>query len=162
MYNSYYTTTAASKAASTAGTEEIVKAILGIGVMFWIVLIAVAVLIYVAKWKVFKKANKDGWEALIPVHSDIIELQLGGIKTYWWFLNCIAVIPFLGWFLGWIPMLILAFWKSIALAKAFGKGAGFGVLLALFPFVMYPILAWGSAEYIGPEGATVTTTKSEE
>ncbi|HEY0143365.1 MAG TPA: DUF5684 domain-containing protein [Thermoanaerobaculia bacterium] len=32
-------------------------------------------------------------------------------------------------------------------AKAFGKGAGFGLGLAFLPFIFYPILAWGSNSY---------------
>ena len=153
MYNSYYTTSAASTA-SSSDVGGIVATILGLGFFFWLLVIAACVLVLVARWKVFKKANVDGWEALIPVHNDIVELNLGGVKTYWWFLNLIAICG--------IGPLVVTFWRSIALAKAFGKGAGFGVLLALFPFVCYPILAWGSAEYVGTEGATVKETKSEE
>ena len=126
-----------------AGAEAIIAAVLGIGAIVWILGIAAMVLIYVGKWKVFKKANVNGWEALIPVHSDIVEMQLGGIQTSWWFLN---IIVFCG-----IGPLILHFWRSIALAKAFGKGGGFGVLLAFFPYVCYPILAFGSAQYVGTQ-----------
>lgn len=159
MYSSYYSTpytTTASTAASTANVEGIVATILGLGILFWLVCIAVIVLILVARWKVFKKANVDGWEALIPIHGDIVELQLSGVKTYWYFLNLIAICG--------IGPIIFAFWKSIALAKAFGKGTGFGVLMAFFPFVCYPILAWGNAEYVGPQNnetpKTNTTTEA--
>ena len=142
MYSSYSTPyTATSRAATTAGADGVVAAILGMGVIFWIAVIALAVLTVVAQWKVFKKANVDGWEALIPIHSDVVELQLSGIKTYWYFLNLIAICG--------IGPLVLLFWKSIALAKAFGKGTGFGVLMAFFPFVCYPILGFGKAEYVG-------------
>lgn len=155
MYSSYYSTpyTATSRAATTAGADGVVAAILGMGVIFWIAVIALAVLTVVAQWKVFKKANVDGWEALIPVHSSIVELQLGGVKTYWYFLNLIVICG--------IGPIIFSFWKSIALAKAFGKGTGFGVLLALFPFVCYPILAWGNAEYVGPQINEVPKTTTE-
>ena len=159
MYSSYYSTpytTTASTAASTANVEGIVATILGLGILFWLVCIAVIVLILVARWKVFKKANVDGWEALIPIHGDIVELQLSGVKTYWYFLNLIAICG--------IGPLVLLFWKSIALSKAFGKGTGFGVLMAFFPFVCYPILAWGNAEYVGPQNnetpKTNTTTEA--
>ena len=73
MYSSYYSTpytTTASTAASTANVEGIVATILGLGILFWLVCIAVIVLILVARWKVFKKANVDGWEALIGLFYD--------------------------------------------------------------------------------------------
>ena len=138
-YNNYYS----SANDDVAGIGAIVATILGLGAMFWIIAIALLVLTYVAKWKLFKKANIDAWEALIPVHNDIVELKLSGVKTYWYFLNLIVLCG--------IGPLVFLFWKSIALSKAFGKGTGFGVLLAFFPFVCYPILAFGSAQYVGPE-----------
>lgn len=156
MYSSYYSTpytTTASTAASTANVEGIVATILGLGLLFWLVVIALAILTLVAKWKLFKKANVDAWESLIPIHSDVVELQLSGIKTYWYFLNLIAICG--------IGPLVLLFWKSIALSKAFGKGTGFGVLMAFFPFVCYPILAFGNAKYVGPQTNETPKTTTE-
>jgi hypothetical protein len=154
MNSTYYSTPyAASRAATPAGADGVVAAMLGMGVIFWIAVIALAILTVVAQWKVFKKANVDGWEALIPIHSTIVELQLGGVKTYWYFLNLIVICG--------IGPIVFSFWKSIALAKAFGKGTGFGVLLALLPFVGYPILAWGNAEYVGPQTNETPKTTTE-
>ena len=116
--------------------------LLGLGFIFWAVCICLAVITIIAKWKVFKKANVDGWECLIPIHNDVVELKIGGIKTYWYFLNLLFVCG--------IGPIILSFWSRIALAKAFGKGAGFGVLMVFFPYICYPILAWGKAEYTEP------------
>lgn len=50
MYSSYYSTpyTATSRAATTAGADGVVAAILGMGVIFWIAVIALAVLTVVA------------------------------------------------------------------------------------------------------------------
>lgn len=149
MYDPYYAT---SSAASSPDIDGIIGAILGLGVLFWLLIIALSILVMVAKWKVFKKANVDGWEALIPVHNDIVELKLGGVKTYWWFLNLIIICG--------IGPLVFSFWKSIALAKSYGKDTLFGVLLALFPFVCYPILAWGKAEYVG-NGTNVNTASND-
>lgn len=116
-----------------------------IGVL--IVVGILAVIIIIARWQLFKKADRKPWEAIIPIHSDIVELELGGIETYWWFLTLCSVIPFVGW----IGAVVLHFWRSIALSKAFGKETGFGVLMAFFPFVCYPILGFGSAQYVGPQ-----------
>ena len=110
-------------------------------IFFLIIALGLTVLILIARWKLFKKANVDGWEALIPVHSDIVEMKLGGMHTGLWFINLIVLLG--------IGPIVFAFWKNILLAKAFGKGAGFGVLLTFFPFVCYPILAFGKSQYIG-------------
>ena len=142
--------TSYSSANSDAAIAAVLTTIAGIGIFAWVIIIALSVLTLVARWKLFKKANIDGWEALIPVHADIVEMKLGGMKTYWYFLNLIAICG--------IGPLIVAFWKNIVLSKAFGKGAGFGVLMTFFPFVCYPILAFGSAQYVG----NVTTNNSEE
>ena len=42
-------------------------------------------------------------------------------------------------------------------AKSFGKGAGCGVLMFFFPFIVTLILGFGKAEYIGN-----TTIQKEE
>ena len=38
---------------------------------------------------------------------------------------------------------------DIDVAKNFGKGAGFGIGLLLLPFIFFPILGFGSAQYQG-------------
>ncbi|MBR3324432.1 MAG: hypothetical protein IKG14_00055 [Clostridia bacterium] len=125
---------------------------------FFIAIFVVAIIVVIARWKLFKKAGRKPWDSLIPIHSDIVEFELGGIESYWYFLNYIVIIPFIGWFLGWIPILILNFWRCIALSKSFGKSTGFGVMMAFFPFVGYPMLAFGNNQYIGPQ--TNTNTQS--
>lgn len=125
------------------------------GIAFIIFLLFIlSIVVYIAKWKLFKKAGKKAWESLIPIHSDIIEFELGGIETYWYFLNYVSLIPFLGWAIGWIPIIVLHLWKCINLAKSFGKSTGFGVLMAFIPYIGYPVLAFGSSQYIGPQTNT--------
>jgi hypothetical protein len=38
---------------------------------------------------------------------------------------------------------------SLDLARAFGKGSGFGIGLVFLPMIFYPILAFGDAKYQG-------------
>lgn len=140
MYTTGYSS---SSSISDDQVAAIIATVMGMYVGIWIIAIALAILVLVAKWKLFKKAGVDAWEALIPVHNSIVELKLGGVKTYIYFLNLIMILG--------VGPLIFLFWKDIMLAKSFGKGAGFGVLLALLPWIGYPILAFGKAEYIGPQ-----------
>jgi UPF0716 family protein affecting phage T7 exclusion len=42
---------------------------------------------------------------------------------------------------------------DIDIAKNFGKGVGFGIGLLLLPFIFFPILGFGSAQYQGAASA---------
>lgn len=119
--------------------------IAGLGAL-WILIIVLCVLVYVAMWQVFKKAHLNGYEALIPGHNQYERLVLAGIPGYYYFLILLGAIPVIGW----IILLGLEIWWNIELAKAFGKGSGFGVGLALLPVIFYPILGFSNAQYVGP------------
>jgi hypothetical protein len=41
----------------------------------------------------------------------------------------------------------------VDLAKSFGKSGGFVFGLILLPYVFFPILGFGKAEYVGPAAA---------
>lgn len=43
------------------------------------------------------------------------------------------------------------------MSLSFGRGVGMTVLLILLPFVGWPMLGFGDAQYQGPAGAAVTT-----
>lgn len=155
MYNSYYSSPSyySSSAATGASAGGVMAFFLVMQVLMWILSIAAAVLVIVARWQTFKKLNAKGWESLIPGLNDIIEMDASGMERYLWFINYGAIICGIG-------PIVFMFWKSILLAKAFGKGTGFGILLAIFPFVGYPILAWSKAEYVGVNGVKAATTNN--
>ena len=48
---------------------------------------------------------------------------------------------------------VVAIMVSMDVAKNFGKGAGFGIGLALLGFIFYPILGFGDARYQGASAA---------
>jgi len=110
----------------------------GTGVLFSLICLALAVLIIAAFWKVFTKAGQPGWAAIIPIYNIVVWLRIAG-RPGWWII--LLLIPIVG--------AVIAIVVSIDLAKKFGKGAGFGLGLALLGFIFYPILAWGSAQYSG-------------
>jgi len=51
-----------------------------------------------------------------------------------------------------IPLvnLVIGIIVTMAVAKSFGKDTAFGIGLLLLGFIFYPILAFGSARYVGP------------
>ena len=97
------------------------------------------VLAIVGMWKVFVKAGIPGWHSLIPILStyDICKIALRDSVGLFTVLS-ILVFP-------------VYIYPCIKLAKSFGKGTGFGILLFLFSFIAMPILGFGDAEYLGPQ-----------
>ena len=113
----------------------------GQGTAAWFVEIAVLVLLIAGMWRVFQKAGKPGWAAIIPIYNIIVLLQITG-KPIWWLI--LYFIPFVN-----VVVLVLV---CIALARRFGKSVAFAIGLALLPFIFYPILGFGDATY----GAALT------
>ena len=111
-------------------------------VVYMIIMLAVAVFSIVAMWKVFKKAGKEGWAALIPIYNLVVLFQISGIdpKKLLWFL-----LPFIGQIIVFV-YLIMAY---INLAKAFGKSSGFAAGLIFLNVVFMGILAFDDSVYSG-------------
>jgi hypothetical protein len=102
--------------------------------------LALAVLMIVSVWKIFTKAGKPGWAAIIPFYNIWILLETVG-RPGWWLL--LYFIPFVN--------IVIAIIVALDLAKVFGKDGAYGFfLLFLFPFIGYPMLAFGSAKYVRP------------
>ena len=73
---------------------------------------------------------------LIPIYNAYVMLKVAG-KPVW--LLILIFVPFGGVVLG----IVIA----VGIATNFGKGVGTILGLILLPFIFYPILAFGSAEY---------------
>ncbi|QEG42428.1 DUF5684 domain-containing protein [Roseimaritima ulvae] len=116
-------------------------------VVFFLVMMALNLLIIVGLWKVFSKAGKPGWAALIPVYNLIVLLEIVK-RPLWWVV--LAMIPMVN--------LAVSIVLCLDLAKQFNKGPGFGIGLALLPYVFVPMLGFGSAEYADAVEAGMTPT----
>jgi hypothetical protein len=111
-------------------------ALAAFGLGFSLFFLAISIVMIAAIWGVFSKAGQPGWAAIIPIYNVIVWLKVAG-KPWWWIL--LFLIPFVN--------IVMAFIVAIAIAQNFGKGAGFGIGLALLGFIFYPILAWSDATY---------------
>lgn len=100
--------------------------------------VALVILIFVSLWKIFVKAGKPGWAAIVPIYNLIVLLQIIE-KPLWWII--LFFLPLISLFIGIIT--------NVELGKKFGKSVGFGVGLSFLPFVFLPILAFGDAKYRG-------------
>jgi hypothetical protein len=111
----------------------------GIGsILGSLIYLAIIVLMIVSMWKVYVKAGKPGWAAIVPIYNFIVLLEIVK-KPLWWII--LMLIPFVN--------LVIAIMLMIELAKAFGKGTGFAIGLILLPFVFFPMLAFTDASFQG-------------
>ncbi|MSU51806.1 MAG: signal peptidase I [Opitutaceae bacterium] len=110
--------------------------------MINLIQLAAIVLIIAGVWKVFTKAGQPGWAAIVPFYNIFILLKIAG-RPGWWLL--LFLIPLVN--------VIVVNVCSIDVAKAFGKGVGCGLGLALLGFIFFPILGFGSAVHQGAASA---------
>ena len=65
MDTSYYVDTTYG----VSQTTGLLSLVAGIGIFIWILGMALSIFFVVAMWKVFVKAGKPGWAALIPIYN---------------------------------------------------------------------------------------------
>ena len=104
--------------------------------MILLLYILIVVLCVAGLWKTFLKAGQPGWAAIIPFYNIYVLIKVAG-RPGWW-----LVLMFLP-----LVNIVIAIIVDIEVAKAFGKGAGFGIGLVFLPFVFFPILGFGDAAY---------------
>lgn len=106
-----------------------------------IISMIISIIMIIGFWKIFSKAGKPGWAAIIPIYNLIVLLEVAGRPTWW-------IIFFL------IPGVNVVFYIIVYcfdLAKVFGRGGGFGLGLLFLNFIFILILAFDSSiQYIGP------------
>jgi len=113
----------------TMTTEPVVGAVAGL--VFLVPWIA-------GQWITFSRANKPGWTALIPILNFYTMLKIGDNEWWWLVLLFVPVAQF------------YALYKiGAGVARAFGKGGLYGFGLGYLPFIFFPLLALGGAQYQG-------------
>jgi Family of unknown function (DUF5684) len=110
--------------------------------MMLVLYLLLIVVIIVGMWKVFEKAGEPGWAAIVPFYNVyVLTCKIAQKEILWFILFFIPIVN-----------IIAAIVVSIEVAQKFGKGAGFGIGLALLGFIFYPILGFGPAQYMGGRG----------
>ena len=101
--------------------------------MFLIFLIPLAINVFmiIELWLVFKKAGKEGWEALIPIYNTVVLLEITGLPM--WHI-ALFFVPF-----GNVYALIRIY---LELGYRFKQSSGFGVGLIFLCPVFLGILAF--------------------
>ena len=104
-------------------------------------LLLIIIFFVACHWRIYTKAGRPGWAAIVPIYSYIVLLDIAG-KPWWWLL--LMFIPVLN--------LVLSIVVINELSKRFGYGVGFTLGLIFLPVIFYPILAFGSSEYNAGNG----------
>jgi len=110
---------------------------------FWItygvVVGAFGLLMLVSMWKIFTKAGKPGWAAIIPIYNTIVLLEIVK-RPIWWII--LFLIPLVNLVVG-----LIVYYD---LAKTFGRSVGTFLLLIFVPIIGFPVLGFGNAQYKVP------------
>lgn len=109
-----------------------------------ILYLAIVIFMIASIWKIFTKAGKPGWAAIVPIYNYVVLLEIVKKPIWWIVLMLIPIVNF-------IVLIII----MIELAKAYGKSGGFAAGLILLGPIFFPILAFGDATYV--YGNTTTT-----
>jgi hypothetical protein len=117
----------------------------GVGFVM-IIYIVLFVAIFAGMWKTFQKAGKPGWAAIVPIYNCIVMLEIAG-KPLWWII--LMFIPLVN--------LVIAIIVYHQISLAFRQGVGTTLLLLLLPFIGWPMLGFGNAQYQGSAGSAVPT-----
>lgn len=110
-----------------------------LGCCFPLFILALMGVVFAGGWKMFEKAGQPGWAFLIPIYNLIVLMKVVGRPL--WFV-VVLLIPFVG--------ILGAIVVASDLSKRFGKGIGTTVGLVLLPFVFFPYLGFGDAQYSPP------------
>lgn len=104
--------------------------------LFWVVYLVFAAIIIAALWRIYTKAGKPGWAAIVPIYNIWVLLEIVG-RPGWWLI------------LYFIPLVNIVVWAIVQydLAKAFGKGLGFAIGLIFLPGLFHMILGFGDSQY---------------
>ena len=116
--------------------DEMLEELAAIGTGMWIFIAVAFIFTIICWWKIFVKAGRPGWAAIVPIYDLVVTIQVAK-KPWWWIL--LLLIPFAN-----IVFLIMIYH---GVSKAFGKSAGFTVGLLFLSIIFLPILAFGNAEY---------------
>ena len=111
-------------------------AIAGLFLFLIILGAALEIICLAGMWKTASKAGQVGILACIPIVQIFIAMLIAK-KPLWWVLLCLVPI------VNFIVLLIVVH----EISKRFGRGIGTTIGLVCLPFVFWPILGFGSAQY---------------
>ena len=145
--------------------NELISGLTG-GVLIIVSLIALAIIVFFlfCNWKLFQKAGKEGWKAIIPIYSSYVLVEIAGLN--WWYFLLLAAGSILSLLdinglssLATLAELVGNFFVFYNLAKKMHRDTMVTAIVgAIFPWIMVPILAltkdckYGNSVKVSPNG----------
>ncbi len=133
--NSSYTTTTTSTAMEAAI------------VLYLACILLFAVPSLITTWRLFKKAGKPGWAAIVPIYNYIVELQIAKMPTWYVVLMFVPLVNVV------IGILIL-----VNFAKQYNRKLGFWLAYIFLPIVAMFLV--GKTQYTGGEAVAAAAPAS--
>jgi hypothetical protein len=95
-------------------------------------------------YKVLEKGHQPAWVSFVPFYNYMLLFKMSGKNPNLGLIMLGVFIPFIG------GLIFLAGWIMLGMAvgKAFGKDTGWIVGLILLGVVFYPIIGFGSSQYV--------------
>ena len=136
----------------------------GLALVSSLIQVVIILLNIIGLFKIYQKMGKPGWKGIIPFYNMYgLYDELWDKKYFWGYLLAQAVMlnpsspssllfSVADLVLS-VAMIVVVMKLYIKLAKAFGKGTGFGVLTFFFAPICLAVLGFGSAEYEGVKNA---------
>lgn len=148
-YNNYdYENVRRFSETTSSGNDAVAGVMLAVMGVAFLVGLVVFIITAIGMWKMFVKAGRPGWAAIIPFYNQFVLMDIIG-RPAWW----VLLIPTLPAFGLWVSVI-----ASIDTARAYGKSGAFAILLVLLPFIGYPILGLGASQYKGRLAAGLDDT----
>lgn len=110
----------------------------GLGILLFVFFLVFALVPLIGLWKVFEKAGEPGWGAIVPIYNIYLLVKISGNSPLFVLLLLIPLIN-----------LLVGIKVMIDLADKFGKGVGYALGMMFLPFVFFPMLGFGGAQYRG-------------
>ncbi|HOO28336.1 MAG TPA: DUF5684 domain-containing protein [Lachnospiraceae bacterium] len=147
--------------------SSIIAMMLAMGTAVVIFCLILYVLYVIAYWKLFTKAGEAGWKSIIPIYNGYILYKIGWQVKWFWIVLGLGVISNILSAIGGnspvVIIIVICTLMSVAagiisgiifnlkLAKAYGKGTGFGIGLIFLNTIFVFILAFGDSKYVGAQ-----------
>ena len=126
--------------------------VLGLGVAT-LIFFGLLIVEFAATWRIYTKAGKRGWAALVPFYNTWVMAEIAGKPGWWGLYPLLGLIPILGAIAGIAVSIVIA----IGVARNFGKSDVFGFFgLWLFSVIGIPMLGFGPDVYMPVHGQAST------
>lgn len=98
---------------------------------------SIIALTYISLWRIFRRAGKTGWHALVPIYNLVVMCDIAQKSRSLVILFFIPIINIVAYFL-----------LVNAIARSFDRSTEFSIGLFFLPFIFFPILAFGTSKYV--------------